>query len=38
MKSISAKLLTLMADADRYEVRIGDIKNTYIYASTAKKL
>jgi hypothetical protein len=38
MKSISAKLLMLMADANGYDVHIGDIKNTYIYASTAKKL
>ncbi len=38
MKGISARLLLLTADANGYDVRIGDIKNAYLYAPTAEKV
>ncbi len=38
MKSISARLLMLIADANGYDVCIGDIKNAYLYATTTEKV
>ncbi len=38
MKGISARLLMLIADANRYDVHVGDIKNAYLYATTTEKV
>jgi len=38
MKGISARLLMLIADANRYNVHIGDVKNAYLCAFTKKKV
>jgi hypothetical protein len=38
MKGISARLLMLIADANGYDVRVGNIKNAYLYAPTAEKV
>ncbi len=38
MKRISATLLMLIADANGYDVNVGDIKNAYLYAPTAEKI
>ncbi len=37
-KGISATWLMLIADANGYEVHVGDIKNAYLYAPTAEKI
>ncbi len=38
MEGISARLLMLIADANGYDVHMGDIKNAYLYAPTAEKV
>jgi hypothetical protein len=38
MNGISASLLMLIADANGYDVCIGNIKNAYLYAPTAEKV
>jgi hypothetical protein len=38
MKGISARLLMLIADANGYDVRTGDIKNAYLNAFTQEKV
>jgi hypothetical protein len=38
MKGVSARLLMLIADANGCDVRVGNIKNAYLYAPTAEKV
>jgi len=38
MMGISARLLMLIADANGYDVRTGDIKNAYLNAFTKEKI
>jgi hypothetical protein len=38
MKGISARLLMLIANANGYDVRVGDVKNAYLCAFTKEKV
>jgi len=38
MKGVSARLLMLIADANGYDVRVGDVKNAYLCAFTKEKV